>query len=449
VNSIGRQLGGGLLVVLLLTVMLVGQGGIWLFDRALRDYLSTDLQRETDALLAALTPSPTGLYLDLRRVSPDYQRPFSGRYFVVQTSERWRSRSLWDQRLPLDADDLHNTLVPGPAGQQLLVRSGTFDKLGEPVRISVAMDYLPLLQAFAQARLWLWGLGALAVLVSLLIQQGLLRRALRPLHRTRDELAEWHAGQRLVLSDNVPQELLPLVQEINHLGAQVEQIIQRSRKGVGDLGHALKTPLAVSESLLAQTDLDQADKTAIAAQLQEIRGQLERALQRSRLAPESQAGKRFNPQQDLHWLLDSLRQIHGQRVQIEHPAAQAQDWPFEREDMLELLGNLLDNACKWARGRVRLDWQMSPQALLLRVQDDGPGITHEDREKVLRRGTRLDESVTGHGLGLAIVGDLVEVYGGELALGDSELGGLAVRVSLPLSPLPQPLSHKGRGVTRA
>jgi len=438
VNSIGRQLGGGLLAVLLLTVMLVGQGGIWLFDRALRDYLSTDLQRETDALLAALTPSPTGLYLDLRRVSPDYQRPFSGRYFVVQTSERWRSRSLWDQRLPLDADDLHNTLVPGPAGQQLLVRSGTFDKLGEPVRISVAMDYLPLLQAFAQARLWLWGLGALAVLVSLLIQQGLLRRALRPLHRTRDELAEWHAGQRLVLSDNVPQELLPLVQEINHLGAQVEQIIQRSRKGVGDLGHALKTPLAVSESLLAQTDLDQADKTAIAAQLQEIRGQLERALQRSRLAPESQAGKRFNPQQDLHWLLDSLRQIHGQRVQIEHPAAQAQDWPFEREDMLELLGNLLDNACKWARGRVRLDWQMSPQALLLRVQDDGPGITREDREKVLRRGTRLDESVTGHGLGLAIVGDLVEVYGGELALGDSELGGLAVRVSLPLSPLPQP-----------
>src|SRR5690606_23300034 len=104
-----------------------------------------------------------------------------------------------------------------------------------------------------------------------------------------------------------------------------------------------------------------------------------------------------------------------------------------------LLGNLLDNACKWARGRVRLDWQMSPQALLLRVQDDGPGITHEDREKVLRPGTRLDESVSGHGLGLAIVGDRVEVYGGELAVGES----------LPLSPLPQPLSHKGRGVTRA
>src|SRR5690606_19408352 len=240
-RSIGRQLGGGLLLVLLLTVMLVGQGSVWLFDRALRDYLSTDLQRETDALLAALTPGPSGLYLDLQRVSPDYQRPFSGRYFVLQTTERWRSRSLWDQRLPLDAEGLENTLIPGPVGQRLLVHSGRFSKMGESVSISVAMDYEPLLQAFARARLWIWGLGGLgglAVVISLLIQQGLLRRALRPLHRARRELSEWQTGRRLVLSDDVPQELLSLVGEINHLGAQVDQIIQRSRKGVGDLGHA-------------------------------------------------------------------------------------------------------------------------------------------------------------------------------------------------------------------
>src|SRR5690606_17209684 len=237
-RSIGRQLGGGLLLVLLLTVMLVGQGSVWLFDRALRDYLSTDLQRETDALLAALTPGPSGLYLDLQRVSPDYQRPFSGRYFVLQTTERWRSRSLWDQRLPLDAEGLQNTLVPGPAGQQLLVHSGRFNKLGETVTISVAMDYEPLLEAFSRARWWIWGLGGLAVVIALLIQQGLLRRALLPLLRARRELAEWRTGQRLELSDDVPQELLPLVHEINHLGAQVDQIIQRSRKGGGCLGQA-------------------------------------------------------------------------------------------------------------------------------------------------------------------------------------------------------------------
>lgn len=432
-RSIGGQLGAGLLLVLLLTVMLVGQGSVWLFDRALRDYLSTDLQRETDALLAALTPGPEGLYLNLQRVSPDYQRPFSGRYFVVQTTERWRSRSLWDQRLPLDAEGLDNSLVPGPAGQQLLVRSGRFNKLGQSVTVSVAMDYQPLLTAFGQARLWIWGLGGLAVVLALLIQQGLLRRALRPLHRARRELAEWRSGQRLVLSVDVPQELLPLVGEINHLGSQVDQIIQRSRKGVGDLGHALKTPLAVTESLIRQAALDQQSEQAITAQLEEMRRQLERALQRSRLAPESQAGSRFNPAQDLPWLIDSLRQIHGAGVTIDYPRESLQEWPFEREDMLELLGNLLDNACKWARTAVRLEWHLAAGSLQLQVEDDGPGIDEQHRDHVLRRGSRLDESVTGHGLGLAIVGDLVEVYGGELTLGDSDLGGLAVRVVLPVS----------------
>lgn len=432
-RSIGGQLGAGLLLVLLLTVMLVGQGSVWLFDRALRDYLSTDLQRETDALLAALTPGPEGLYLNLQRVSPDYQRPFSGRYFVVQTTERWRSRSLWDQRLPLDAEGLDNSLVPGPAGQQLLVRSGRFNKLGQSVTVSVAMDYQPLLTAFGQARLWIWGLGGLAVVLALLIQQGLLRRALRPLHRARRELAEWRSGQRLVLSADVPQELLPLVGEINHLGSQVDQIIQRSRKGVGDLGHALKTPLAVTESLVRQAALDQQSEQAITAQLEEMRRQLERALQRSRLAPESQAGSRFNPAQDLPWLIDSLRQIHGAEVTIDYPRELLQEWPFEREDMLELLGNLLDNACKWARTAVRLEWHLAAGSLQLQVGDDGPGIDQQHRDHVLSRGGRLDESVTGHGLGLAIVGDLVEVYGGELTLGDSDLGGLAVRVVLPVS----------------
>ena len=433
-KSISRQLGGGLLLVLLVTVMLVGQGAVWLFDRALRDYLSSDLQRESDALLAALTPGPDGLYLDTDRVGADYLRPFSGRYFIVQTrADRWRSRSLWDQRLPVEGTTQQNGLVPGPAGQQLLVRSDSFTRLGQSIQISVGMDYQPLLSAFSRARMWLWGLGAIAVILSILIQQGLLRRALRPLHRARRELAEWQTGERLVLSDDVPLELQPLVAEINHLGAQVDQIIQRSRKGVGDLSHALKTPLAVTESLLARKALATGDRVVIETQLQEIRRQLERALQRSRLAPESHTSKRFEPAEDLPWLIGSLQQIHGQRVQVLHPEVKAGEyWPFEREDMLELLGNLLDNACKWAAGTIRLDWVLTPHALELKVEDDGPGISEKNREQVLGRGARLDESVAGHGLGLAIVGDLIEVYGGELALQDSELGGLTVQVKLPV-----------------
>lgn len=433
-KSISRQLGGGLLAVLLVAVLLVGQGAIWAFDRALRDYLSSDLQREADTLLAAVTSGPGGLYLDTGRVSPDYMRLFSGRYFIVETGEhRWRSRSLWDQRLPVSADEPSNGLVPGPADQQLLVRQDRFSKLGQSVDISVALDYQPLLLAFERARVWLWGLGIVAVLISLLLQQLLLRRALQPLHRARRELAEWQTGERLLLSDQAPQELLPLIQEINRLGAQVDQIIQRSRKGVGDLSHALKTPLAVTESLLTRVELAAPERATIELQLQEMRRQLERALQRSRLAPESHITKRFDPAQDLPWLIASLRQIHGDRLQLSHPPLTAvQPWPFEREDMLELLGNLLDNACKWAQQRVSLGWTLTDQSFQLCIEDDGPGISEEDRQRVLGRGTRLDESVAGHGLGLDIVADLIEVYGGELALQSSELGGLAARVSLPV-----------------
>ena len=433
-NSISRRLGGGLLLVLLLTVTLVGQGAVWVFDRALRDYLSSDLQREADALLAAVSNGPQGLYLDTGRVSPDYMRLYSGRYFIVEAGpHRWRSRSLWDQRLPMPLDSADHTLQPGPSGQQLLVRSERFNKLGQSVQISVALDYQPLLEAFARARVWLWGLGGLAVLISLAVQQLLLRQALRPLRQARQELAEWQAGQRLQLSDQVPQELLPLVQEVNHLGAQLERIIQRARKGVGDLSHGLKTPLAVVERLLTKEVLDAGDREVLRQQIEQIRRQLERALQRARLAPERQLTRRFSAAEDLPWLCTSVQQAHGERVRIEHPDLQGETpWPFEREDMLELLGNLLDNACKWAHGRVRLQWGVAEQGLLLSVEDDGPGISEADRQRVLQRGVRLDEAVTGHGLGLDIVGDLVEVYNGDLQLQKSPLGGLAVQVHLPL-----------------
>lgn len=434
-KSIGRQLGLGVIAIMLVTVVLVGQGSVWLFDKALRGYLTTVLQRETDSLLTALRPGADGLYLDLNRIDPDYQRLYSGRYFVIDAGERWRSRSLWDTRLPLDAEGLHNTLVAGPDNQQLLVWSGQYDLPQQSVHISVAINYLPLLDAFDRTRWLIWGLGGVAILTSLLFQQWLLRRALRPLRRARGELAEWHVGKRLQLSEEVPEELQPLVSEINHLGRQVEQIIKRSRSGQADLGHALKTPLAVLETLIrdSSADLPAERLSALQTQLGSMRAQMERALQRARLAPESQAGRRFSAAEDLPWLLESLERIHGERVRVHvliKPRA-AGDWPFEREDMLELMGNLLDNACKWANKQVQLECDLDGKELLLSVSDDGPGVPEEDRERILRRGQRLDQTVNGQGLGLAIVGDLVEVYRGQVVLSQSALGGLQVSVVLP------------------
>src|SRR5690606_41143994 len=136
-----------------------------------------------------------------------------------------------------------------------------------------------------------------------------------------------------------------------------------------------------------------------------------------RLAPESHSIQRFAPAEDLPWLLGSLQQIHGAEVEILHPPlAMGRPWPFEREDMLELLGNLLDNACKWAAGRVRLDWVLLPDALHLRVEDDGPGISEQDRQEVRGRGTRMAESVAGPGVGVARVGEQGGGGGGWLAV---------------------------------
>ena len=281
-NSIGRQLGLGLVAILLVAVVLVGQGSVWLFDQALRQYLARSLQSETDSLLAAIAQGESGLFLDQSRVDPDYQRPYSGRYFVIDGEQRWRSRSLWDARLPLDADGLHNTLVAGPDGQQLLVWSGRYQIQGQSLDISVATDYLPLLQAFDRTRWTIWILGLITIGLALLVQRWLLQHAFEPLRRARTELAEWHVGKRLKLDESVPEELEPLVSEINHLGRQVEQIIQRSRAGHADLGHALKTPLAVATTLLqrAATEPSPAAEGTLKAmetQLEAMRKQIDRA----------------------------------------------------------------------------------------------------------------------------------------------------------------------------
>ncbi|WP_341706014.1 sensor histidine kinase [Halopseudomonas sp.] len=432
-RSISRRLAATLVPLLLCSVLLIVQGSVWLYDRAQRNYLTLLLQRETDSLLAALTVGPDGLYLDLDKVDPDYARPYSGRYFVVQGREKWRSRSLWDHRLPLPGDGLQSGLLAGPQGQELLVWSGDYRKAGELVTISVALDYRPLLSEFRLASWWISALAVLVVLLAVLVQQWLLRRSLLPLRRLQQELAEWRSGERLQLSEQVPDELQPLAVEINRLGRQIEELLQRARNSAGDLGHALKTPLAVVESRLDSLagQLSAADYRELQGQLQSMRNQLERSLQRARLAPDQARGARFDPGADLPALVQTLASLYPKAPKITLNGRSDSAWPFDREDMLELLGNLLDNACKWAASQIRLSWLLDADQLQLEVADDGPGIAPTERARVLGRGTRLDQQAPGHGLGLAIVGDLVAAYGGKLALQQAPEGGLLVLVSLP------------------
>ena len=434
-KSIQRRLSLGLASVLIVVGLILAQSSLWLFDHSLRRYLREDLKDETQTLLVALVRGQNGVQLDERRLDPTFQRPFSGHYFRIDfTDETWRSRSLWDRDLPKPARvGLQDGLGDGPRGQLLLVFRGDYQRFGQRFSISVAQDYTPILESFRRLQ-WLGlGLGAAALLLILLAQRYTVRSALRPLERVREQIAQLQQGRRTELDSQVPQELEPLVAQVNHLLSHTEDTLKRSRNALGNLGHALKTPLAVLVSLSEREELrDQPELQAtLREQLAQIRQRLERELGRARLAGEALPGAHFDCAAELPGLFSTLGMIHSHGLKLEWQAEPGLCLPWDREDLLELLGNLLDNACKWADAEVRLSLVQEGEGYRLWVDDDGPGIAAERREAVLGRGTRLDEQVAGHGLGLGIVRDMVEAWGGSLSLEDSPLGGLRVAISLP------------------
>ncbi len=434
-KSIQRRLSLGLASVLIVVGLILAQSSLWLFDHSLRRYLREDLKDETQTLLVALVRGQNGVQLDERRLDPTFQRPFSGHYFRIDfADETWRSRSLWDRDLPKPAHaGLQDGLGDGPRGQLLLVYRGDYQRFGQRFSISVAQDYTPILESFRRLQ-WLGlGLGAAALLLILLAQRYTVRSALRPLERVREQIAQLQQGRRTELDSQVPQELEPLVAQVNHLLSHTEDTLKRSRNALGNLGHALKTPLAVLVSLSEREELrDQPELQAtLREQLAQIRQRLERELGRARLAGEALPGAHFDCAAELPGLFSTLGMIHSHGLKLEWQAEPGLCLPWDREDLLELLGNLLDNACKWADGEVRLSLVQEGEGYRLWVDDDGPGIAPERREAVLGRGTRLDEQVAGHGLGLGIVRDMVEAWGGSLSLEDSPLGGLRVAISLP------------------
>lgn len=432
----GRQLGISLFISLLVPGVLAGQATIWWLDQRQRTTLAASLRDETVSVLAALTRGVNGLRLDRQALDPAYRRPLSGHYFlVIIPSARWRSRSLWDTQLeaPRQAG-LSTTLVDGPREQKLLRYRAQYQMAGRPITIVVAQNYAPQLDDFT--RLKTVGLLAWVLLLALLavVQQGLIRRGLRPLRRVREQLKQFREGQRTTLDKNVVRELKPLVEEVNRLQEDIERQLRRSRHAVGDLGHGLKTPLAVMKNQ-CHTELlavSPALADSFNEQLLQMEANIKRALGRARIATGATLANRFAPAEDVPLLLRTLERAHNRDLRLEVKGALPALLPLERDDMLEILGNLLDNACKWAYKTVTLALQRQSRTLMIAVADDGPGIEPTHRQAVLGRGQRLDQQVSGHGLGLSIVSDMVEAYGGELSLDDRPEGGLLVQVRLPL-----------------
>ncbi|MEQ8697491.1 MAG: ATP-binding protein, partial [Bauldia litoralis] len=261
---------------------------------------------------------------------------------------------------------------------------------------------------------------------------------LRPLRRVPPALAAIRSGKADRVVGPFPAEIEPLAQEINALLDQNTQVVERARTHVGNLAHALKTPLAVLMNEASRSD------SALAAKVTEQTGimkeQIEHHLSRARTAAQAGVlGARTSVMPVLEGLGRTLEAIHrarGVKIAVEGPPDAA--FRGERQDLEEMLGNLMDNACKWAAGRVRVGVSVAESGddprLEIRVEDDGPGLSSTEMRTALKRGMRIDEKTPGSGLGLSIVADIVDMYGGSVSLDSAPLGGLLAVVDLPAAP---------------
>ena len=375
---------------------------------------------------------------------PRFGLPYSGLYWQItddQGAALLRSRSLWDEILEVPAPDrrggMQSADIAGPGGEVLRVRfiDVSLPEMPEdapPIRFSVGADRAALrkeLRPFNIALLWSLGaLGAgLAAAVAIQVAIGL-----RPLRRIRVALADIRAGRTDRMRGDWPREVEPLITELDALLDHNAEVVERSRTHVGNLAHALKTPLAVLANESARKSGPH--REAIDRQVSAMRRWIDHYLARARTAA---TGAVLGARTPVAPVIDDLRRtllrIHTDRkLEIKVGiAADLPDFRGARHDLEEIFGNLMENACKWASAVVCVEVSSREDTLIATVDDDGPGLPAEQRKEALGRGRRLDEAAPGSGLGLAIVADIAGLYGGSVKLGDSPPGGLRATLTLP------------------
>lgn len=462
-----RSLAARLLTIALVSVIsLVAMG--WIahaqFNRQLlRLLIDPEIESVANNLIGNAGPGLAGeLALQDLPYDPRYLQPLSGRYFQIARIQddgsldvQVISPSLFDVTIALDPKIQAQLLSPdAPLGPRFIDVPGPDN---EPLRIVARVEQIPQLEG---RFLFLVGVAPRAILAPAANLVGIafavflafcalmvtavtvlqIRVGLEPLHELQRDIASVRRGDTERLMGDYPAEIKPVTQELNALVEHNREVVERARRHVGNLAHALKTPIAVLKNAAADGKTE--DNNILRQSIEEMEGFVERQLRRARVAAraEARAGAtiayRTPVLQNLEDLVFMMEQKYDHIKAIDISIEAEGDVTFrgEREDLLEMVANLIDNACKYGRSQVvvRLLPPFDSNGLMeIVVEDDGPGLSDAELARAMARGARLDEAAPGQGLGLSILKETVDLYAGELLFERGELGGLKARLRLP------------------
>ncbi len=450
VNSLRRRILVATFATILFFLILAGVALDNAFQRVIRHNVKVQLQNLTFTLLSSAILDARGhLSIPLQLLPNDIKVPKSGLTALVVDKNgavEWRSPSSLGENLPL-----FSPLAPGRTefeankgdrNQPFVYRFGTVwgnaqgqDRLFTFIVLESKGAYLTQIRNFRETIVqWLGG-GSLLILLFHFI---LLLRELRPLKRVVQEIDDMEKGLSDHIRGDYPSELAVLTRRINQFIRNEREQLVRYRHGLDDLAHSLKTPLAVIRGLQQEGLSDKAQALQLEEQITRMADIIDYQLKRAASAGRPTLGTNQVPLWPiLHKTLASLQKVYANK-NIEHQiyCDTYLAFPGDKDDIYEIIGNLSDNAYKWAKTQVVVDCRLTPHnkpdSLTITIEDDGPGFSQASEQKIIQRGVRADEQVPGQGIGLAVVQNIVRSYNGELKTGTSGLGGALVKISLPI-----------------
>ncbi len=405
------------------------------FSEKTRDLVEERLESYLYGLLSTLEPDTSGRFsLTDNLPEPRLSRPASGLYAeLINNAQHWRSPSFLGVELPetrpLPVGQSRFEQLTAPNQQPvfrlrrgLVWETDSGDEI--PFTLSVTEDASGYFHELLEFRrnLWTWLLFASVILIG--VQGLILGWSLRPLKRLTEDVQKLESGQRETLDDDYPGELSGLTQSVNDLIRNERNNLERQRKTLGDLAHSLKTPLAVVHAELEKAETGETpDIPLLREQIHNMDDIVAYQLQRAAVAGHRTFGASVPVIDKVQQITRTLDKVYrNKKVRLTTEIAPGAEFFGEHGDLMELLGNLLENAYKWCDQRVQLSIKILTHprrrrtGLRIEVADDGPGIAEEKRQNLLQRGVRGDEKITGHGIGLSIVSDIVDAYGGELRI---------------------------------